>query len=64
MACDDWQVAGRRKGAARKGKQALNSKLDSQQVSDCKPDKQKIINAMNELRGENFWMEWKGEVEL
>lgn len=60
MACnDDWQVAGRRKGAARRGKQASNSKLDSHQVSDCKPDKQKIINAMNELRGENFWMEWK-----
>lgn len=60
MACnDDWQVAGRRKGAARRGKQASNPKLDSNQESDCKPDKQKIINAMNELRGENFWMEWK-----
>uniref|UniRef100_A0A673HQ44 SRR1 domain containing n=1 Tax=Sinocyclocheilus rhinocerous TaxID=307959 RepID=A0A673HQ44_9TELE len=45
MACnDDWQVAGRRKGAARRGKQASNPKLDSHQVSDCKPDKQKIIN--------------------
>ncbi|XP_043103131.1 SRR1-like protein [Puntigrus tetrazona] len=60
MACnDDWQVAGRRKGAARRGKQASNLKQDSHQVSDCKPDKQKIINATNELRGEGFWMEWK-----
>uniref|UniRef100_A0A673HRG3 SRR1 domain containing n=1 Tax=Sinocyclocheilus rhinocerous TaxID=307959 RepID=A0A673HRG3_9TELE len=47
MACnDDWQVAGRRKGAARRGKQASNPKLDSHQVSDCKPDKQKIINRL------------------
>uniref|UniRef100_A0A9J8CTS3 SRR1 domain containing n=2 Tax=Cyprinus carpio TaxID=7962 RepID=A0A9J8CTS3_CYPCA len=60
MACnDEWQVAGRRKGAARRGKQASNPKLDPHQVSACKPDKQKIINAMNELRGESFWMEWK-----
>ncbi|KAI2662012.1 SRR1-like protein [Labeo rohita] len=60
MACsDEWQVAGRRKGAARRGKQPSNPKLDSHQVPDCIPDKQKIINAMSELRGENFWMEWK-----
>uniref|UniRef100_A0A671S4R1 SRR1 domain containing n=1 Tax=Sinocyclocheilus anshuiensis TaxID=1608454 RepID=A0A671S4R1_9TELE len=60
MACnDDWHVAECRKGAARRGKQASNPQLDSHQVSDCKPDKQTIINAMNELRGENFWMEWK-----
>ncbi|KAL1269084.1 hypothetical protein QQF64_031373 [Cirrhinus molitorella] len=62
MACnDEWQVAGRRKGAARRGKQTSNPNLDSQQVSDCKPDKQKIINAMNELRGENFWMDFLSE---
>lgn len=60
MACNEgWQVAGRRKGAARRGKQVLNPKLDSQQDSDCKIDQQKIIHAMNELRGETFWMEWK-----
>lgn len=60
MACnDDWQVAGRRKGAARRGQHHLNPKLDSHQVSDCKLDKQKITNAMNELRGENVWMEWR-----
>uniref|UniRef100_A0A8C2BIG9 SRR1 domain containing n=1 Tax=Cyprinus carpio TaxID=7962 RepID=A0A8C2BIG9_CYPCA len=60
MACnDEWQVAGRRKGASRRGKQASNPKLDPHQESACKPDKQKIINAMNELRGESFWMEWK-----
>lgn len=47
MACsDEWQVAGRRKGAARRGKQPSNPKLDSHQVPDCIPDKQKIINAM------------------
>ncbi|XP_017212863.1 SRR1-like protein isoform X4 [Danio rerio] len=60
MACNEgWQVAGRRKGAARRGKQVLNPKLDSQQDSDCKIDQQKIIHGMNELRGETFWMEWK-----
>ncbi|XP_067270563.1 SRR1-like protein [Pseudorasbora parva] len=58
MACNDgWQVAGRRKGAARRGQHPSNLKLH--QVSDCKLDKQKITNAINELRGENFWMEWR-----
>ncbi|ROI64844.1 SRR1-like protein [Anabarilius grahami] len=60
MACnDDWQVAGRRKGAAKRGQHPSNPKLDSHHVTDCKLDKQKIINAMNELRGENFWMGWR-----
>ncbi|KAK9971047.1 hypothetical protein ABG768_026943 [Culter alburnus] len=60
MACnDDWQVAGRRKGAARRRQHPSNPNLDSHHVSDCKLDKQKIINAMNELRGENLWMEWR-----
>ncbi|KAK7145527.1 hypothetical protein R3I93_013302 [Phoxinus phoxinus] len=60
MACnDDWQVAGRRKGAARRGQDPSNPKLASHQVSDCKLDKQKMTHAMNELRGENVWMEWR-----
>ncbi|TRY60555.1 hypothetical protein DNTS_026970 [Danionella cerebrum] len=57
MACEEWQVAGRRKKAAKRGKQALNP--NSYQVSLCKTDEQKIRNAMNELRVETFWMEWK-----
>nr|XP_055023546.1 SRR1-like protein [Misgurnus anguillicaudatus] len=60
MACnDDWQMPGRRKGAGRKGKHSSNTKTDSHRVSDCQVDTQRIINAMNELRGENFWLEWK-----
>ncbi|XDV49582.1 hypothetical protein PO909_018805 [Leuciscus waleckii] len=61
MACnnEEWQVAGRRKGAARRGQHPSNPKLDSHQVSDCKLDKQKMTNAMNELRGEDVWMEWR-----
>ncbi|XP_056585866.1 SRR1-like protein isoform X3 [Triplophysa dalaica] len=57
MACnDDWQVAGRRKGASRRIK---HLKTDSRQVSECQVDKQRTINAMNELRGEDFWLQWR-----
>ncbi|XP_051524267.1 SRR1-like protein [Myxocyprinus asiaticus] len=61
MACNDdvWQIAGRRKGAARRGKPPSNPKPDSSQIHDSKLDKQRIINAMNDLRGENFCLEWR-----
>ncbi|KAI7798366.1 SRR1-like protein, partial [Triplophysa rosa] len=53
---DDWQVAGRRKGASRRIK---HLKTDSRQLSECQVFKQRTINAMNELRGEDFWLQWR-----
>uniref|UniRef100_A0A672LK82 Uncharacterized protein n=1 Tax=Sinocyclocheilus grahami TaxID=75366 RepID=A0A672LK82_SINGR len=47
-----WQVAGCRKGAARRGKQASNPKLDS------------YLGHVQAQTGENFWMEWKLFISL
>ncbi|XP_030642061.1 SRR1-like protein isoform X2 [Chanos chanos] len=59
MDSGEWQVARRRKGAARREKPASTIQQHSPHAADSHRDKERIKDAMNELRGEDFWLEWK-----
>ncbi|KAJ8379813.1 hypothetical protein SKAU_G00005910 [Synaphobranchus kaupii] len=56
----EWQQARRRKGAARREKQCQADHRDFGTEEEDKPRIQRrITEAMAELRGEEFWLEWK-----
>ncbi|XP_034450641.1 SRR1-like protein isoform X2 [Hippoglossus hippoglossus] len=59
---DEWQVARRRKGAARKSKthQGCSASTCSQEQLDVEKTVKRIRDAASELRCEDFWQEWKG----
>ncbi|XP_062398989.1 SRR1-like protein [Sardina pilchardus] len=63
MASDnEWQVAGRRKGSSSRKKKTPTVcavDLPVPEAGDSHRDQQRIIQAVNELRGEDFWSEWK-----
>ncbi|XP_070760936.1 SRR1-like protein isoform X2 [Enoplosus armatus] len=61
---EDWQVARRRKGAARKSKSlqvSSNSTCCPEQLDIGKTVK-RIRDTVSELRCEEFWQEWKGQL--
>nr|XP_019956488.1 PREDICTED: SRR1-like protein [Paralichthys olivaceus]XP_019956489.1 PREDICTED: SRR1-like protein [Paralichthys olivaceus]XP_019956490.1 PREDICTED: SRR1-like protein [Paralichthys olivaceus] len=59
---EEWQVARRRKGAARKSKtpQGSSASTCSQEPLDAEKTVKRIRDAASELRCEEFWQEWKG----
>ncbi|CAB1426375.1 unnamed protein product [Pleuronectes platessa] len=59
---DEWQVARRRKGAARKSKthQGCSGSACSQEPLDVEKTVKRIRDSAAELRCEDFWQEWKG----
>ncbi|XP_049434689.1 SRR1-like protein [Epinephelus fuscoguttatus] len=61
---EEWQVARRRKGAARKSKSPqvpLNSTCCQDQLDIAKTIK-RIRDTVSELRCEEFWQEWKNQL--
>ncbi|XP_073322684.1 SRR1-like protein [Pagrus major] len=61
---EEWQVARRRKGAARKPKTLQVSSLSTccQDDLDIKKTVKRIRDTMSELRCEEFWQEWKKQM--
>ncbi|MCJ8735092.1 hypothetical protein PDJAM_G00242740 [Pangasius djambal] len=57
-ASSEWQSV-RRRGAARKGKLAQSEKPQAHECVDRGQDRRRITEAINELRCEDFWPEWK-----
>ncbi|XP_060927651.1 SRR1-like protein [Limanda limanda] len=59
---DEWQVARRRKGAARRSKthQVCSGSTSSQEQMDVEKTVKRIRDSASELRCEDFWQEWKG----
>ncbi|TSV28418.1 SRR1-like protein [Bagarius yarrelli] len=55
----EWQIV--RRG---RGKRPQLDKLQTGGSVDCERSKHRITEAINELRCENFWPEWKGEFTL
>ncbi|XP_068559827.1 SRR1-like protein isoform X1 [Cebidichthys violaceus] len=56
---EEWQVARRRKGAARKSKSFQVSSTCSQEELDIGKTVKRIRDTVSELRCEEFWQEWK-----
>ncbi|XP_054466531.1 SRR1-like protein [Anoplopoma fimbria] len=58
---EEWQVARRRKGAARKSKslQVSSNSACSQEHLDIGKTVKRIRDTVSELRCEDFWQEWK-----
>ncbi|KAI4889583.1 hypothetical protein NFI96_029472 [Prochilodus magdalenae] len=63
MSCsDEWQCVRRGKGAARREKAARSEKPatpEAADASDRERDKRRITEAVNDLRCEDFWLEWR-----
>ncbi|KAL2092563.1 hypothetical protein ACEWY4_012361 [Coilia grayii] len=60
MASDnEWQVAGRRKRSSSKKKTEPSVYVPVAEPGDSHRYERRIKDAMNELRGEEFWLEWK-----
>ncbi|XP_045890585.1 SRR1-like protein isoform X1 [Micropterus dolomieu] len=59
---EEWQVARRRKGAARKSKsfQVSSNSTSPQEQLDIGKTVKRIRDTVSELRCEEFWHEWKG----
>merc|ERR1712071_25968 len=55
----EWQVAGRRKGASGKKKKSRTVDHPVVEAGDSCRDQRRVTESMNELRGEDFWLEWK-----
>ncbi|XP_035235669.1 SRR1-like protein [Anguilla anguilla] len=55
----EWQQARRRKGAARREKQCQAADRDFGNAEDKSRIQRRITEAIAELRGEEFWLEWK-----
>ncbi|XP_037339196.1 SRR1-like protein [Pungitius pungitius] len=55
----EWQVAQRRKGAARKSKSLQVSHTCSQEELDIEKTVRRIRDTVSELRCEDFWQQWK-----
>ncbi|XP_059193786.1 SRR1-like protein [Centropristis striata] len=60
----EWQVAGRRKGAARKSKsvQVSSNSACCQEQLDTGKTVKRIRDTLSELRCEEFWHEWKEQL--
>ncbi|XP_061117193.1 SRR1-like protein isoform X2 [Conger conger] len=55
----EWQRARRRKGAARREKQCQADGRDFGNAEDKSRIQRRIAETVAELRGEEFWLEWK-----
>ncbi|XP_026178607.1 SRR1-like protein [Mastacembelus armatus] len=61
---EEWQVAGRRKGAARRSKalQVSVTSTSCQDQVDIGKTVKRIRDAVSELRCEEFWQQWKEQL--
>nr|XP_046243243.1 SRR1-like protein [Scatophagus argus] len=61
---EEWQVAGRRKGTARKSKtlQVSSNAACCQEQLDIGKTVKRIRDTVSELRCEEFWQEWKEQL--
>lgn len=62
---EEWQMARRRKGAARKPKTLLGSTASTccQEQLDVGKTVKRIRDTASELRCEEFWQDWKGQLQ-